>query len=344
MKKNKYLARKSILKHPNGTQIATPLLVPSFSSKGFYVDSESESELNKLYEVASEYITESMLISAFDISYKNIKDINYDIAEITFIDSGGYEVANSYDLSTVYMADTAKKEWSEIKLRNVYKDIPDNYTIVLVNYDHPDKRVILEKQIEDADIFFNDYPYHLHTLLIKPEDCDKSNINIESVLKSVHRLNQFDIIGVTEKELGNSIFERMLGVAKIRIALDNAGIFSPLHIYGSLDPMASILYFIAGAEIFDGLTWLRYGFLDGEAKYYSNYGAKTHGIDKDDERMKLLMLENNISYLTTMKQQMKIFLSEYDFGIFGKNNKLGKLIEDSYRLLKAEIGGQNGRV
>jgi hypothetical protein len=67
MKKNKLLARSSTIQHPNGSKINTPLLVPSFSSKGMYINQDGVSELNKIYSIASEYITESMLVSAFDI-------------------------------------------------------------------------------------------------------------------------------------------------------------------------------------------------------------------------------------------------------------------------------------
>jgi hypothetical protein len=336
MKNNKSFARKSFIRHPNGVRISTPLLIPSFSSKGFFIDTDGESELDKLYDVSSEYISDTVLISAFDIWYKNIKNVNYSIAEIIFVDSGGYEVANSYDLSTVYMSNNSKKEWSEDKLHDVYNSLPKDLALVLVNYDHPTQRLITEKQIEKAECFFHKYPYHLHTFLVKPENEEDASINMNSILNNIDKLGGFNIIGITEKELGDSILNKMTNIARIRIALDNAGLLMPLHIYGSLDPVTSILYFISGAEIFDGLTWLRYGFSDGYAWYYSNYGVKNHGVDKDEERIKLLMLQNNISYLATMKNQMKTFLLDGKFRAFGNNEKI---ISDAYNLLRAEIGG-----
>ena len=333
---NKLFARKSIIQHPNGTRISTPLLIPSFSSKGFFINTEGEAELDKLYDVSSEYISDTLLISAYDIWYKNIKNVDYSVAEIIFVDSGGYEVANSYDLSTVYMLNNSHKKWSEDKLHDVYNSLPKDFALVLVNYDHPDQRVPMEKQIEKAESFFYKYSYHLHTFLVKPETKEDVSINMETMLNNIDKLGRFNIIGITEKELGDSILNRMTNIAKIRTALDNAGLSIPLHIYGSLDPVTSILYFISGAEIFDGLTWLRYGFSDGNAWYYSNYGVKNHGIDKDDDRVKLLMLQNNISYLATMRNQMKIFLLDGKFKSFGNNEKT---IADAYNLLRAEIGG-----
>jgi hypothetical protein len=336
MKNNKLFARKSIIQHPNGTRISTPLLIPSFSSKGFFINTDGESELDKLYDISSEYISDSVLISAFDVWYKNIRDVNYSIAEIIFVDSGGYEVANSYDLSTVYMSNNSQKEWSEDKLHDVYNNLSEDFALVLVNYDHPKQRLTTEKQIEKAECFFHKYSCHLHTFLVKPETEEDAFINMNAILHNIDKLGIFNIIGITEKELGDSVLNKMTNIAKIRTALDHAELYMPLHIYGSLDPVTSILYFIAGAEIFDGLTWLRYGFSDGNAWYYGNYGIKNHGIDKDDERIKLLMLQNNISYLATMKNQMKIFLLDGKFKAFGNNEKI---IADAYNLLRAEMGG-----
>jgi hypothetical protein len=337
MKRNKTLARKSILQHQNGASIATPLLIPSFSSKGFSFDSKGNSDLNRIYKTVSEYITQIMLISAYDIYYKNIKKPNYKISDITVIDSGGYEISDFNDLSTILTTNNTKKEWTEEKLMEVYNKIPNYYSAILVNYDHPDKRTTTKRQIEKALSFFKNFPNHLHTLLIKPESKKHPFVMVKSVLSNIKRLAGFDIIGFTEKELGGSILERMIAIANIRIALDDIGLYTPLHIYGSLDPITSILYYIAGAEIFDGLTWLRYGFLDGNACYYNNFGTRVHGINIDDDRTKLYMIENNIAYLVKMKSQMEMFLLDGSFAIFGKNSKLSNIISDSYNLLRTKI-------
>jgi hypothetical protein len=140
MKKNKILARKSVLNHPNGLIISTPLLIPSFSSKGFSFDLEGKSELDDIFFIASEYITDSMLISAYDMYYKNITKYKFTISDITIVDSGGYEISDFNDLSTVILSNNSKKEWSEDKLTEVYKSISDDYPVVLVNYDHPKKK------------------------------------------------------------------------------------------------------------------------------------------------------------------------------------------------------------
>jgi hypothetical protein len=340
MKQKKTLARSSILRHKTtGVSISTPLLVPSFSSKGFLEDSKRKSDVNEIYKASLEYITDSMLISAYDIYYKKIIKPNYKTAEITIVDSGGYEVSDDDDLSTVTYTNNSKKKWTEKMLLEVYQNIPSKYPVILVNYDHPKKRKKIKNQINDAKLFFRNFPDHLHTILIKPETERQKYIEIESLLQHIKDLSNFDIIGFTEKELGNSILQRMIAISNIRQALDNAGILIPIHIYGSLDPITSILYFISGAEIFDGLTWIRYGFLNGNACYYQNYGARTSGIDWDMDRTRLFMLYNNLNYLNKLKNQMKKFLVNEDSSVFGKEDGLSKIIESSNNLLKASKGG-----
>jgi hypothetical protein len=338
MKQRKTLARSSTLKHKTGIPIKTPLLVPSFSSKGFYTDSYGISEIDIIYNATSEYITDSMLISAYDIYYEYIKTPNYNVPVITIVDSGGYEISDDNDLSTVIYVKNIKKEWTEEKLSEVYQGLPAIYPIILVNYDHPKKRIVLKKQISEAKSFFRNFPDHLHTLLIKPETKHQKYVQIDSVLESINALANFDIIGFTEKELGSSILKRMMAISIIRRSLDDAKLRMPIHIYGSLDPITSILYFISGAEIFDGLTWIRYGFLNGNAYYYNNFGARTCGIDIDNNRTKNFMLSNNLIYLNKIKNQMEKFLVNEDFSVFDREDKLSKLIESSNDLLRSRDG------
>jgi hypothetical protein len=338
MKQRKTLARSSTLKHKTGIPIKTPLLVPSFSSKGFYKNSKGISEIDEIYDIALESITDSMLISAYDIYYENIKTPNYEVPLITIVDSGGYEISDDDDLSAIKYTKNRQKEWTEDKLSQVYKSIPTVYPIILVSYDHPKKRIVVKEQIKEAESFFQNFPSHLHTLLIKPETENQKYVQIESVLDSINALAKFDIIGFTEKELGGSILKRMMAISTIRRNLDNAKLQLPIHIYGSLDPITSILYFISGAEIFDGLTWIRYGFLNGNACYYNNFGARTCGIDIDNNRTKKYMLSNNLIYLNKIKNQMEKFLVNEDFSVFDREDKLSKLIESSNDLLRSRDG------
>src|SRR4051794_14219187 len=97
------LARSSRLTHKaSGVFLQTPLLVPSFSSKGF-TPPNGPSEVNKIIETVSEWIDGTFLISAYDISKGHIprpEDLT-NKPEIVILDSGGYEISDDHDLSAV---------------------------------------------------------------------------------------------------------------------------------------------------------------------------------------------------------------------------------------------------
>ena len=56
------LARCTKFSLPNGDNFETPLLLPSFSSKGF-------PDLRKIIKILEEYISGPVLISAYDVHY-----------------------------------------------------------------------------------------------------------------------------------------------------------------------------------------------------------------------------------------------------------------------------------
>jgi hypothetical protein len=70
----------------NGVEIErTPLLVPSFSSKGF-------PEIKEIVGYSSELIEGPILVSAYDLHYGCIEG-PFDFASLIFLDSGGYEAS-----------------------------------------------------------------------------------------------------------------------------------------------------------------------------------------------------------------------------------------------------------
>src|SRR5688500_17370018 len=97
------LARSSRLKHPFGSAVVTPLLVPSFSSKGFGHGPSGGTGVAHIWTIAQEYLTDCMLVSAYDISSKNIDPPDSAVTELVIVDSGGYETSPTHDLSTVYL-------------------------------------------------------------------------------------------------------------------------------------------------------------------------------------------------------------------------------------------------
>ena len=214
------LARSTKLFHPLGVQIETPLLVPSFSSKGFAFKNSGESESSDALKVSKEFLTETLLVSGYDLHHKCIP-YSDDIlcTETTFIDSGGYETSELYDLSATTKYSFPIKTWTLNMLEGVLDAWPKHKAAIIVSYDHGDERNELDKQIDDANKLFSKYNDFIGDFLIKPETTSQFYIQIDSVIRSIGKLADFKIIGVTEKELGNSILQRMKNLAKIRHGL-----------------------------------------------------------------------------------------------------------------------------
>ena len=70
--------------------IHTPLLVPSFSSK-------ASVDIAHAFDTLQPSITDTFLVSAYDIFHQKIQLPPNALAEVLFLDSGGYEVAKDYD-------------------------------------------------------------------------------------------------------------------------------------------------------------------------------------------------------------------------------------------------------
>jgi hypothetical protein len=302
------LARTLSIRHPLGGTIKTPLLVPSFSSKGFGFAGEGKSEIGDIYQLATEYLTDSMLVSAYDIHYGHIPCIDEPITEVTFVDSGGYETKSEHDLSAIFRHPSHASEWSEDHLRSVLDQWKDYVPAVFINYDEQDVKASLEDQIQRAQGLFRKYPRQWHELLIKPQ------VDVDGMVSKAQVLAAFNVVGVTEKELGNTMLKRMTNLARIRLAFDDLRLQVPIHVFGSLDPVGTVLYYMAGADIFDGLTWLRYGYRGGIASYVHNYGVIEVGIDKHESQVKSRMLADNLYYLSDLKHQLTVFAMDQDFG------------------------------
>ena len=196
--------------------------------------------------------------------------------------------------------------------------IVPNYPSVYISYDHPKIRNSISDQITRAEVQLSHYN-SVKEILIKPSTMTSNYVDIDEFLNHVHEFTKFDIIGFTEKELGESTLDRMVRIAEIRISLSAANLHKPIHIFGSLDTVSTPLYFLAGADIFDGLTWLRYAYHDGQTVYKHNYGSKKLGINFEDFRVNGKVWNDNYSYLTSLRNDMARFLVHKNLAEFSFN-------------------------
>ena len=326
--------RSSTIRHrASGVTLQTPLLIPSFSSKGCSRSKDDgKSAISEILAFSSEFLTETFLISAYDVFYGHIpspKELPC-VPELIFLDSGGYEISTDRDYSSVIDALPAPEPWNLAKLKTILSEWPDEIPLVIVSYDHHDERKSVVKQVDDAIHLFKDYPQHLHLLLLKPETGTQTLMDDALKSASAHAtlLGSFDMVGVTEKELGRSMLDRMVQIARLRRAMDDAGVQIPIHVFGSLDPVSVCLYYVSGAELFDGLTWIRYGYDDdGKCVYTHNYGVLTYGINATDNEVKTRALSSNYYRL---QEVLSIFLCKMFIGQFFEERQI--LTHFSYRV------------
>jgi hypothetical protein len=304
----------------------TPLLLPSFSSKGF-------PQVAKIMKLMGEFITGPILVSAYDIYHE---EITYKItfSELIFLDSGGYEARYDHDLSETYGKLHKPKPWNRRFHESALRDWSSKWPTIAVTYDSPAQFQKFGDQVKAAKESKESHPNFLWELLLKPEIRKDKFIGLEKAIKHAHQLRDFAVVGITEKEVDDSLFGAMTKIARLRAAMDAADVRVPIHIFGSLDPLTSVLYFISGAEIFDGLTWLRFGYHEGRTMYAQNYAAihDSEGIRRKNTDQSYEMWKNNYYYLERLRTQMLNYLRTGEFSHFGT---IAGIVEDAYRQLQA---------
>lgn len=322
----------------------TPMLVPAFSS---IVDPA----IGTVIESLEEHISEPILVSAYDVAFnKSIEGrLPITCSDLIFLDSGGYECTRDADLADIVYPGYKPTDLPPEKHREVVNNWPTQKPTVIISYDHPKRRKSIKEQIESAEELFNGRKDIITEILLKPETERQIHVQIPSILQNIEALRNFDIIGVTEKDLGSTLLGRLESAAIIRLSLDEFKIDKPLHIFGSLDPMICPLFFISGADIFDGLTWLRYGFIDGLAVYEQNYGIMVEPPSSHDVKVRITRLVTNLAALRRTRQQMMNYLLDGNFEHFKhlqepqkflKSHK--ELFEEIYTALRSSLK-QRGR-
>lgn len=290
------------------SSLRTPLVVPSFSSR--------IPDVEKVFTASKEFLDGAFLVSAYDLANRHLSP-PYDFAGPLFLDSGGYEIASESDLSDVSSDPSGGlADWNADSHRAVISDWAVAVPTVIVSYDHPSVRVPIPEQIDRARTLVAPHSDCGIELLIKPETKDQKFVQIDAVLKYVRDLSPFCAIGVTEKEVGNSVLERMIHIAQLRVALRKIDLNIPIHVFGSLDTITTLFYFVVGADIFDGLTWLRYAFKEGHTVYRQDYGIGEFGIATKSPKVEALCWAKNYHYIKDMELEMRRFLNEHDFRVF----------------------------
>ena len=287
--------RRSIKK----IDILTPLLVPSFSSV-------FSPEIGKLHEWIRNYISSASLVSSYDIYYDYLDTDRIWTSDVVFIDSGTYEYNASLNSAT-------RKDWSPSMYESTIDGLNPLTKIVLINYD---KKEFVKDQINDTLKLCLDYPDYAICFLSKPTSVYFDDGDFEEINQNIAALKSVDVFGFTEKELGNSLLERCKKVALMREILDTNKLTTPIHVFGCLDPICIIAYFLCGADIFDGLSWLRFGFHNDLAIYSNNYSIIHKCWSDSDSKVQERIFVFNLRELSELMKRMRRFTQEYSLSVF----------------------------
>jgi hypothetical protein len=264
----------------------TPLLVPSFSST-------VTPRIGDIFAKVKEQLTTASLVSAYDLNFKHINKDDIWYSKNVFVDSGTYEKRK--------LNNKESKKWSVKMYGNLLDQLQPLTNLIIVNYDEVGN---FDSQLSAADDFFKGHPIGKKEFLFKRSAELNRTINVRSLTDNIQRLKGFDVIGITKDEMGNSLLERCETIVKVRRSLDSAGLQTPIHVFGCLDPLSILAYFFCGADIFDGLVWLRHGFQDNVAMYQSNFALVNKKWAEYDDSLSLFMYVSNLSSLNRLMVMM----------------------------------------
>lgn len=297
---NKRIINKSII---------TPILIPSFSSTFFGIAKKSKkNEIGVLYNFLKEKLTYAYLISIYDLYYSHIDKNNIEYSTINVFDSGGYEYERYKDAGN-------EASWNLTKYHSTLDELKPKNKCILVNFDEYGK---LKEQMDAALNTFQSYPMYISDFLMKPYKKNEL-LNIGEVISNITNFN-FDILGVREIDLGYSLLDRCKNIVKLRSELIKHDIDIPIHIFGCFDFFNIFILYVCGADIFDGLSWLRYSLYKNIMIYSRNYGL-IEGLWKfNDSELFNISYIDNLKKISEFKNKMLDFQTNYDLNIFNFNS------------------------
>ena len=320
------LARKRFIDGLPG--LRTPLVVPSFSSKSG-TNRREQVEIERLAEI----VDAPVLISAYDVFYGLVQAPSF--AKAVFLDSGGFEALRDCQAADAGdVRGVTAHPWTEDSYARVLAEFRVDVPVVAVSFDHPNHAATIEAQLDRANRCFAARDDVVREFLIKPEPGERY-LDPEILRPHVNRLASFPILGVTDKELGGTMLERLACAARLRRVLGETGSVVPIHVFGCLDPVTAPLYLLAGTDIFDGLSWLRYGFSEGRAVYPKNYEVTELDLHLRVDAGQFAMWTKNYFALVRLEDAMRRFLKGHDFACFGSN---ARLFSDAWRTLEEHLG------
>lgn len=229
-----------------------------------------------------------------------------------FLDSGGYEVHPAVDVLDL-QGPPGCASWSpDLYIATARAHARRGDTLISLD----DPSLPLDEQVRLGLRLFDEVgiPGVRRDLLVHP--CGMAPPQLAQAI--VERSSEFDILGVTEKDIGEPWFLAAAFLRDLRDQLDSRlDRYLPIHVFGCLDPRTLPYLFFAGADIFDGLAWMRYYFRDGHAYYAKEI---EHDLPPeillDRERLQGALLGHNIEQLEQLRNDLQYSVLANDYEEF----------------------------
>lgn len=339
----------------SGIEFETPLLVPSLSSGALgRIASENPPGSRKVIPITcslvhSEFLLAgidwALLVSAYDIAHGFLRNAEvfqssfaqsqYSQPRVLIIDSGWYEKAGAPLGGGVFSEDQdVPQEWEEDDFVGTIDSLDADVRALIVSWDRVGP---YGDQIVFGQDFFGARPRFGSLMLLK-RPSERSRFHRLNAFsgEDLENLRAFDVIGITERELGETVVDRLVFLANLRAKLDAADVSAPIHIFGGLDPLYTPLYFAAGAEIFDGLAWLRYAFRDGLAVKREAAAILSGQVDKREQGALNTISLDNLEEMRLLRENLLRFVDHG--GDWSKIGSKGEFLAPIYESLQSRLG------
>jgi hypothetical protein len=235
---------------------------------------------------------------------------------------------------------TPRKTFTLANYTEVLDELSGELPFAVANFDYGTKQRPLLEQIAAGQKLLTKFPDFLTDFIIKPVG-EQRYLDVDEIIRHIKKFRAFHILGIAEKDLGKDLIEKLKFVAKLRLAMDREDVSMPIHLWGGLDPIFTPLYFFAGAEIFDGISWLRYAYIDGVATYRDCYNVISEGIETSTDHARALSLSHNLTFLRSQSTNFREFVihGAKKFDMFGSR---AAALEKAYRTMVTEISSIEG--
>ena len=291
-------------------------------------------------------IDESLLVSAYDIHHdllvesmafsSGFEQSRYSQPRVLVIDSGWYE-KNGGPPAGQFAGDLKKPlPWEETDYLLTVDGLDEVLRPIVVSWDYAGTYA---EQISHAQEFFGARTSLASTLLLKPPSGLRFHRFERLSDEDATNLRAFDLIGVTEREIGESVLDRLVAISQLRKKLDGVQVSSPVHVFGGLDPLHTPLYFAAGAEVFDGLGWLRYAYREGVAMNRDAAALLDRQIRKRWMHTLNSVSVDNLDQLRRLTDDLRRFVHKGDWSVLCRGSQLKPIFES----LQERMEGAGGR-